>query len=71
MSPAHCTRWPDRPDIVYGTRMGKLRSCVSERTNNIVERLFRIDKCGPEGKYFEPHASRARIRRTPPAASDE
>jgi hypothetical protein len=50
---AICSRWPKKPDLVRGEKIARLENCYDERNRGFFDRLYGIDKCGPEGKYFE------------------
>lgn len=52
--PDFCARWPDKPSVVHGTVHGETEYCYDERQRTFWDRLFKRDKCGPEGKYFKP-----------------
>jgi hypothetical protein len=65
---AICSRWPQKHCLVHGERIARLENCHDERKRGFFDRLFGIDKCGPEGKYFE---APEKLHGQPPAASDE
>lgn len=65
-SGAHCRRHPNVPDVVHGTVSVNHPACHAERKRSFFDRLFGMDKCGPEGKYFEaakPHCL-IKVKRT-------
>ena len=65
---AICRRPPNVPDIVHGTEPLFHGRCHAERKRGFFDRLFGIDKCGPEGQYFK---APEKLHGEPPAASDE
>jgi len=48
-------------DLVSGRPGGPLLPARSERKRGFVARLFRLDRCGPEAKYFERRSEAPRI----------
>ena len=56
---AICSRWPKKPDLVRGEKIARLENCYDERNRGFFDRLYGIDKCGPEGKYFEARGQAA------------